>query len=196
MPIPSPNTPGAIAARNEVINVLKDDHERVLRAFRDFDQIESLQACQKVVQRTCADLKVHGALEDELFYPAVRAAGIDPDLIDDFEVAHRNLEALVARMELLAPHDEKYRATFRVMGGCVRQHVQEEERKLFPLLARARIPWETLCDRLYDRLAELCDDLGVVPAAPPDEPRLPPLRRKATEIRVRAHRPVPAGVGR
>lgn len=171
MSIPSPNTPGAIAARNEVINVLKDDHERVLRAFREFDQFESLQTCQKIVQRTCADL------------------------IDDFEVGHRNLEAMVARMELLAPNDEKYRASFRVMGGYVRQHVQEEEKRLFPLLARARIPWEALCDRMYDRLAELCDDLGVVPAAPPDEPRLPPLRRRVTQTRARGARPAPVGAG-
>ena len=73
-------------AQKEIIDLLKDDHKRAKKAFRDFEKLdreEDGERCQMLVEQTCADLELHAALEEELFYPAAREALDEPDLIDE-----------------------------------------------------------------------------------------------------------------
>lgn len=190
MAISRADTHGASAARHELVDLLKRDHERMLRAFREFDHLDSLQACQQVVQRTCAELKVHAAIEEELFYPAVRAGLGEADLVDEAEIEHRSIGTLVEYIELLPPQDLKYKASFRVLGDYVSHHVRDEETEMFPLLVDAEVDWLALADAIAQRRAELCDEFGLVletaasPAAgAPNEvrPRSASARRRTAE---------------
>jgi hypothetical protein len=159
---PRASARGASSARHELVERLKRDHARVLRAFREFDHLESLQACQQIVQRTCAELKVHAAIEEELFYPAVRDTIDDTDLVAEAEIEHRSIATLVEYIELLSPDDVKYRASFRVLGDYVVHHVREEETEMFPQLVHAAIDWDALATAMAERRAELCDEFGLV----------------------------------
>ena len=70
-------------ARNEVIAMLKEDHKRVKKAFRDFERLdlhEDQDECEAIVRETCTELEVHAALEEELFYPAARECLHEEDL--------------------------------------------------------------------------------------------------------------------
>lgn len=149
------------SARHAVVARLRADHERILRAFREFDHVDSLQACQQIVQRTCAELKVHAAIEEELFYPSVRRAIDEPDLVDEAEIEHGSVAALVEAIELLSPDDLKYKASFRVLGDYVQHHVRDEETELFPQLVQAEVDWDTLAGAMAQRRAELCDEFGL-----------------------------------
>jgi hemerythrin superfamily protein len=62
--------------RNAVLDMLKQDHRKAKKAFSDFDKLadEEREQCEQIVERTCAELEVHAALEEEIFYPAVRRA--------------------------------------------------------------------------------------------------------------------------
>lgn len=148
-------------ARHDVVDRLKRDHERMLRAFREFDHVDSLQACQQIVQRTCAELKVHAAIEEELFYPAVRDLIDESDLVDEAEIEHGSIAALVEAIELLSPDDLKYKASFRVLGDYVQHHLRDEETELFPQLVQAPVDWEMLAVEMAARRAELCDEFGL-----------------------------------
>jgi hemerythrin superfamily protein len=177
MPYTRASTRGASTARHDLVELLKRDHERLLRAFREFDHLESLQACQQIVQRTCAELKVHAALEEELFYPAVRDTVDEPDLVAEAEIEHRSIATLVEYIELLAPDDIKYRASFRVLGDYVVHHVREEENEMFPQLAHAAIDWDALAAAMAARRVELCEEFGLAC----DEPAPRADRRQAAE---------------
>lgn len=150
------------SARHAVVDRLRADHERILRAFREFDHVDSLQACQQIVQRTCAELKVHAAIEEELFYPAVRRAIDEPDLVDEAEIEHGSVAALVEAIELLSPDDIKYKASFRVLGDYVQHHVRDEETELFPQLVQAAVDWDALAGAMAQRRVELCDEFGLL----------------------------------
>ena len=158
---------GAPSARHVLLEQLRRDHERLLRAFREFDHGDSLQACQQIVQRTCAELKVHAALEEELFYPAARRSLDEPDLIDEAQIEHRSIAMLLEYVEQLPPDDAKYKASFRVLGDYVEHHVRDEEHELFVQLLDASLDWEALARAVAARRVALCDEFGL---ACDDEP--------------------------
>ena len=144
-------------ARDEILRMLRDDHTRVKKAFREFDGIdmhESRLQGQAIVQQTCADLLVHMTLEEEMFYPAVRRA-VDGALIDEAEVEHMTARILIDQLQEIPPDHEKYSATFIVLGEYVKHHIREEESELFPQLARARLDWRLLAAEMKVRREEL-----------------------------------------
>src|SRR3989344_473200 len=62
------------AARNEIIDQLKEDHRRVKKAFRDFEKLDKQDeaSCEALVRTTIAELEINAELEENLFYPAIR----------------------------------------------------------------------------------------------------------------------------
>lgn len=141
-------------ARNEIIAMLKDDHKRAKKAFRDFEKLdphEDPERCQSLVTQTCKELEIHAKLEEELFYPAARECLGDEELIDEAEVEHGSLKMLIGNLENLTPEDEKYAATFKVLGEYVKHHVGEEEGEIFPQLSHAKFNWEELQNEMTQR---------------------------------------------
>ena len=53
----------------DAIDLLKQDHDKVEKAFKEFDKLdrEDVDACRRLVQTVCDALKVHTALEEEVF---------------------------------------------------------------------------------------------------------------------------------
>ena len=145
-------------ARNEVLEMLKEDHKRVKKAYRDFTKLdleEDPERCEALVRQVLADLEVHTKLEEELLYPAARDAINEPDLIDEAEVEHESAKALIAQLNSMDVDDEKFAARFTVLCEYVMHHVKEEEGELFQQLQSARLDWETIASEMRERRAEL-----------------------------------------
>jgi hemerythrin-like domain-containing protein len=150
------------SARSEIVSMLKDDHKRAKKAFRQFEKLdphEDAEQCQAIVEQTCAELKVHTALEEELLYPAARKLLSEEDLIDEAEVEHATAKSLIEQLGSMTPDDEKYAATFTVLGEYVNHHIKEEENEILPQLGRAKAEWEGLCDEMNSRREELMQQL-------------------------------------
>lgn len=153
-------------ARDEIINLLKDDHKRVKKAYRDFKKLdgeENPQACADIVQRVLAELTVHATLEEELLYPAARDAISEESLIDEAEVEHTSMRALIEQLRAMDPEDEKYAAHFTVLCEYTLHHVKEEEGEMFPQLQRVRLDWEGLAAEMTSRREELMAEAGMAP---------------------------------
>jgi len=152
------------SARNEIIAMLKDDHKRVKKAFRDFEKLdpqEDAQSCQTLVERTCAELEVHAELEEQLFYPAARAVIKEEDLIDEAEVEHSTVKMLIEQLKGMGPADEKFAATFKVLGEYVQHHIKEEEGEMFKQLGRAGSVWATVLEEMMSSREHLKEEKGL-----------------------------------
>jgi hemerythrin-like domain-containing protein len=149
--------------RNEVLDVLKLDHRRVKTAFSEFDKLseDERERCAALVERTCAELEVHAAIEEEIFYPAARRAIDDPAQLDDAEVEHKTLRMLIQEIDRLDPEDPMYAASFRVLAEYTRNHVKEEEGRLFEELAHVKLDWDALRQEMQQRRDELMDEVGL-----------------------------------
>jgi hypothetical protein len=82
-------------------------------------------------------LKAHTTIEEEIFYPAARQAGIDEDMLDEADVEHASAKDLIAQLESGSPADDHYDAKVKVLGEYINHHVVEEHTEMFPKCRRA-----------------------------------------------------------
>ena len=139
------------------IDMLKEDHAKVKKAFKEFENLDrsDTEACRQVVKSVCEDLKVHTTLEEEIFYPAVRAAIEDEDIMNEAAVEHETAKMLIEQLENSGPDDPQYFATFTVLGEYVMHHVKEEEGEMFPQAKKAELDLDALGEQMKARKEEL-----------------------------------------
>jgi hemerythrin superfamily protein len=72
---------------NPVLALLKKDHDTVKDLFDRFEKAEEWPAKKKIVKLALTELKVHAAIEEELFYPAVRKP-VGKDILNEADEEH------------------------------------------------------------------------------------------------------------
>jgi hemerythrin superfamily protein len=110
------------------INMIRLDHTHVLATFHQYD-VESRPTVKRgLVNTACTALEIHAQLEEEIFYPAVRA-------VTENETLRKSVPE----------HDSDYDETFMELMRDVLHHVADEETVVLPEAQRL----------LPDRLNEL-----------------------------------------
>ena len=103
----------------EATAMLRADHKRVSDLFDQFEKTRSDAKKAAIVAKICQELTVHAQLEEEIFYPAVKAALRDKELVPEATVEHASVKDLIAQVEGVAPDGEMYDAKVKVMGEFV-----------------------------------------------------------------------------
>jgi hemerythrin superfamily protein len=140
--------------------MLREDHTRVSGLFSKYKKLMNsggAQAKQVLVREICSELKVHTSLEEEIFYPAVRAALDEAgrDLLDEAEVEHASAKDLIAQLESASPSDQLYDAKVTVLGEYIKHHVKEEQEEMFPKCRKARMDLKAIGAQMRARKKEL-----------------------------------------
>lgn len=159
------------AAASDALEVLRADHARIKGLFRDFDNLrnddeddDDGQRKAELVDDICYELTVHTMIEEEIFYPAVRAAIDDQDLMDEADIEHAGARELVSQLEVMYPGDDHFDATVTVLGEEVSHHIDKEESSMFPAARAAGIDLHALGQQLAARKEALAEDLTAPPA--------------------------------
>ena len=141
--------------KSDAITLLKQDHDKVKKAFKKFEKMDhESSAAAELAAQTIADLKLHTTLEEDIFYPAVRQATEDEDLMNEAEVEHKSAKLLIQDLEGMQPDDPMYAATFTVLGEYVNHHVEEEEGEMFKKARKAKVDLEALGEQIAARKAQ------------------------------------------
>jgi len=154
--MPIDPTPG-----QDAVELLTADHKRVARLFAEFDALKEEGSDEEksgIVARICQELTVHTALEEEIFYPAVRKAIGDDDLMDEALVEHAGAKDLIAQLQAADPDDELYDAKVTVLGEQIDHHVMEEEGSMFPQARGSGVDTASLGSEMLVRKAALLGD--------------------------------------
>lgn len=122
-------------------DLLREDHRKVHDMFLRFEALPPGETAgrQSLLQRIVEELTLHAAIEEETFYPAVRAAS---RRIDDAEAGHAHLRAVIAEVESYEPASDGFVGGVRMIKQIVLAHVMEEEGGIF--LDAERLGGETL----------------------------------------------------
>lgn len=152
------------AAEQDAIAMLMADHKKVKKLFSDFDKLKeegSDEDKSELVEQICNELKIHTELEEEIFYPAVRKAIDDSDLMDEALVEHAGAKDLIAQLEDASPDDDLYDAKVTVLGEQINHHVKEEEGEMFPKAKKAKVDTEAVGATMLKRKTALMEQLGL-----------------------------------
>jgi hemerythrin superfamily protein len=154
---------GRIQAQ-DAIAMLTVDHKKVKGLFADFGKLKDAGSDEdkaSIVDRICNELKIHTELEEEIFYPAVRKAIDDGDLMDEALVEHAGAKELIAQLEDASPEDDLYDAKVTVLGEQIDHHVKEEEGNMFPKAKNAKVDTEALGATMLKRKIALMEKMGM-----------------------------------
>ena len=152
--------------------MLKQDHKTVNTLFKKFEKLGDRAYVSKraVVDEIIEELSVHAAIEEQVFYPAVK--GISEDLKDHVLESleeHHVVKWLLDELVSLDPEAERFNAKVTVLIENVRHHVEEEETEFFPQVR------EALGRKVLGEIGELLEEAkATAPKRPhpkaPDEP--------------------------
>jgi hypothetical protein len=141
----------------DAIKLLKDDHRQVEEWFEQFENTNSGAKKQKLADNICLALEVHTQIEEEIFYPACREAGLEEDLMDEADVEHDGAKKLIAEIEAGKPGDDHWDAKVKVLSEMIKHHVKEEEQRdgMFAKAKKADLDLDALGEEMQTRKVEL-----------------------------------------
>ena len=142
----------------DAISMLTADHREVKDMFEQYEALGERASSKKknLADDICTALTLHAMVEEEIFYPAVRAAAKDAaDLLDEAAVEHASAKDLIAQIQEMDPEDDLYDAKVKVLGEQIAHHVKEEEKEMFPKAKKAGLDLVALADEMLGRKEEL-----------------------------------------
>ena len=120
----------------DAIALLKADHRKVEGLFEKFESARN-GSKQSIAEQICTELKIHTAIEEEIFYPVLRDK-IEDDLLNEAYVEHDGAKVLINDIMAGGPDDEFYDAKVKVLSEEIKHHVQEEEARAEGMFAQVR----------------------------------------------------------
>jgi len=146
---------------NPAVALLKDDHKRVKELFDEYEKTNSRPRKVKIVEQALQELKVHAAIEEEIFYAAVRSR-VGKEIMNEADEEHHVAKLLIAELDMMDGSESHFDAKFLVLAENVRHHIKEEENEMLPKAEGAKLNFEALADKMTRRKERLLKG-GVAP---------------------------------
>jgi hemerythrin superfamily protein len=142
----------------DATTLLRADHKLVSGLFEDYEKASTKAMKKKLVRKICMELSVHAQVEAEIFYPAVKQALHDHELVPEATVEHATLKSLIAQVDGFEPDGEMLDAKIKVLQEYVKHHVKEEQDEMFPKAKATKLDMLELGDMMTARKLELIAD--------------------------------------
>jgi len=113
------------------VDMLESQHREVEDLFAKLEKADRGDRKQKLFTQIADKLAVHASIEEEAFYPAVKAKRTEDILLESLE-EHLGIKRVLADLIDLDASDETFEAKTKVLQEQVEHHVGEEEDELFP----------------------------------------------------------------
>ncbi|VTU39365.1 protein [Variovorax sp. PBL-H6] len=155
----------------DACSLLDADHRNVKKMFKEYETLAGSKAAnasqkkRELANEICMELTVHAQIEEEIFYPALREAIKETDLLDEAEVEHASAKDLIAQIQDATDVDDKFDAKVTVLGEYIDHHVKEERNEIFVKARAARgLDLVAMREQLETRKEELMGELTGTPA--------------------------------
>ncbi|MEX0755996.1 MAG: hemerythrin domain-containing protein [Actinomycetota bacterium] len=143
----------------DAIQLLKDDHDALKELLEKADSTteRGVKTRDELLTRIKNDLAVHEAIEEEIFYPALKEHAKTKEITLEAYEEHHVVDEIMGEIEQTPFDDERWGAKFTVMKENIEHHIEEEEGEMFKqarqVLDAAEI--EKLGDRMAARKKSL-----------------------------------------
>ncbi|HLV77357.1 MAG TPA: hemerythrin domain-containing protein [Marinobacter sp.] len=140
------------------IELLKQDHENVKKAFKEFQELgpQAYKTKKSLAEKICKELTIHTQIEEEIFYPAFRKAVTGEEgLLNEAKVEHDSAKTLIREIQKMDAEEKLFDAKVTVLGEYVEHHIKEEEQEMFPLMRKTKVDLDALGEELEQRKEKL-----------------------------------------
>ena len=135
--------------------MIRQDHKKVEGLFKKFEQTKAAQAKRRLAETAMAELEVHAALEEEIFYPAVKKEVDDGSMVQEALQEHQTVKQLISELKGMEEADEEFESQFSQLVENVQHHVEEEENEMLPKVEESELDLNSLGQQMSQRKQEM-----------------------------------------
>jgi hypothetical protein len=140
------------------VSMLKEDHSNVKKLFEKFEGTDDERIQMEIARKAINELKVHAAIEEEIFYPGVGAMVDDTEVMSEATQEHHVVHFLIDELESENLDHDTFHAKFIVLAENVRHHIKEEEGEMMPKIDSDEADMQELGARMAERKQELTEN--------------------------------------
>jgi hemerythrin-like domain-containing protein len=117
----------------DAMSLLKEDHRKVKKLLAELESTteRGVKTREELFMKVKQELVVHEAIEEEIFYPALKEHPKTKEIALEGYEEHHVVDTVMAEIEGVAYDDEKWGAKFTVMKENLEHHIEEEEGEMF-----------------------------------------------------------------
>jgi hemerythrin HHE cation binding domain-containing protein len=117
----------------DALSLLKKDHDKVKKMLQELETTteRGVKTRQELFTKVKHELTVHEAIEEEIFYPALKLHPKTKDIALEAYEEHHVVDTVIAEIEGVPYEDETWGAKFKVMKENLEHHIEEEEGEMF-----------------------------------------------------------------
>jgi hemerythrin-like domain-containing protein len=117
----------------DALSLLKEDHEKVKKLLSQLDSTteRGVKTREELFTNVKQELQVHEAIEEEIFYPALKEHPKAKELVLEAYEEHSVVDTVMREIEGVPFDDERWGAKLTVMKENVEHHIEEEETEMF-----------------------------------------------------------------
>jgi Hemerythrin HHE cation binding domain len=147
------------------LTLLIDDHDRMKKLLNELESTteRGVKTRSELFSTIKGELTIHEIIEEEIFYPELRAHPKARDIVLEGYQEHHVVDLVMKELEETPVDDESWGAKAKVMKENVEHHMEEEEGEMFKQ-ARAvfdQAELEDLGGRMEARRESAKQELGV-----------------------------------
>lgn len=117
----------------DALTLLKEDHDKVKKMLQELESTteRGVKTREQLFAKVKHELTVHEAIEEEVFYPALKQHPKTRDIALEAYEEHHVVDTVMAEIDGVAYEDETWGAKFKVMKENLEHHIDEEEGEMF-----------------------------------------------------------------
>jgi Hemerythrin HHE cation binding domain len=123
--------------------------------FKKFEQTKGAQAKRRLAENAMAELEVHAALEEEIFYPAVKREVDDGSMVQEALEEHQTVKQLISVLKGMEEADDEFESQFSELVENVQHHVEEEENEMLPKVEESDMDLNSLGAQMAQRKQQM-----------------------------------------
>jgi hemerythrin superfamily protein len=135
--------------------MIRQDHKKVEGLFKKFEQTKGAQAKRRLAENAMAELEVHAALEEEIFYPAVKREVDDGSMVQEALEEHQTVKQLISELKGMEEADDEFESQFSELVENVQHHVEEEENEMLPKVEESELDLNSLGEQMAQRKQQM-----------------------------------------
>ncbi|MBQ5946056.1 hemerythrin domain-containing protein [Massilia sp. ST3] len=115
-----------------ITDMIRFDHSHTMVTFHQYSRDKRPTVKKALADTICDALEIHATLEEEIFYPAMRARDAKEPFIHKAEPEHNEMRRLIAELRRTSGADPRHDDLVMELMRDVIHHVADEETKLLP----------------------------------------------------------------